>query len=129
MTTKTRLNGCAFSYFQNEVSAIEIQSIATEIYTASKKLAKGIDVLFSLAKDNAEAEKNYRSALAKEIVKLKLEGQSVTLINDIARGNQSDLKYLRDVAEFKYQSGREMLKAIQIQISALQTVIKYNSEV
>jgi len=111
------------------VSAIEVQTIATEIYTASKKLAKGIDVLFTLAKGNAEAEKNYRSALAKEIVKLKQEGQSVTLISDIARGNQADLKYLRDVAEFKYQSGREMLKAIQIQISALQTVIKYNSEV
>ena len=111
-----------------EVSLIELTAIASEIHTASKKLAKGIDVLFSLAKENAEAERNYRSALAKEIVKLKQEGMQTTLIPDIARGNQSDLKYIRDIAEFKYQSGREMLKAIQTQISALQTVAKYASE-
>ena len=110
------------------MNAIEIQSVAQEIHQASHKLAKGIDVLFSLAKENAEAERNYRSSLAKEIVRLKQEGMQTTLIPDIARGNQSDLKYIRDIAEFKYQSGREMLKAIQTQVSALQTVAKYASE-
>ena len=111
------------------MNAIEIQSIASEIHTASKKLAKGIDVLFLLAKENAEAERNYRSALSKEIVKLKQEGMQTTLVPDVARGNQSELKYLRDIAEYKYQSGKEMLRAIQTQISALQTVIKYTAEI
>ena len=52
-----------------------------------------------------------------------------TLVPDVARGNQSELKYLRDIAEYKYQSGKEMLRAIQTQISALQTVIKYTPEI
>lgn len=112
-----------------EVNAIELTSIASEIHTASQRLSKGVDTLFTLAKANAEAERHYRNALATEIVLLKSQGMQTTLIPDVARGNQSDLKYLRDVAEFKYQSGKEMLKAIQCQISALQTVIKYSAEV
>jgi len=112
-----------------EVNAIEIQSIASEIHTASQRLAKGVDALFILAKASAETEREYRNALAIEIVLLKSQGMSVTLIPDIARGNQANLKFLRDVAEFKYNSGKESLRAIQAQISALQTVIKYTAEI
>lgn len=82
-----------------------------------------------LAKAMAEAEQAYRSSLAKEIVKLKLEGMSVTLIPDIARGNTSELKFSRDLAEAKYTSGRDSLKAIMAQVNALQTIVKYVSEV
>lgn len=108
---------------------IELTAMATEIHTASQRLAKGVDALFMLAKASAETEREYRSALATEIVLLKSQGMSVTLIPDIARGNQANLKFLRDVAEFKYNSGKESLRAIQTQISALQTVIKYSAEV
>ena len=82
-----------------------------------------------LAKASAETEREYRNALATEIVLLKSQGMQTTLIPDVARGNQANLKFLRDVAEFKYQSGKEMLRAIQTQISALQTVIKYTPEI
>jgi hypothetical protein len=58
---------------------VELTQITAEIHTASKRLSKGADALFLLAKANAEAEQQYRAALAKEIVKLKLEGMSVWL--------------------------------------------------
>jgi hypothetical protein len=80
-------------------------------------------------KESAEAERDYRAALAKEILKLKTEGMSVTLISDIARGNTSDLKFKRDLAEAQYTSGRDSLKAIMAQVNALQTIVKYVSEV
>jgi len=108
---------------------VEVQSIASEIHEASKRLSKGSDALFILAKSSAETEQAYRSALGREIVKLKLEGMSVTLIADIARGNTSELKFNRDLAEARYVSGRDSLKAISAQINALQTVVKYVSEV
>src|SRR5665648_643662 len=95
-----------------EVNAIEIQSIASEIHSASQRLGKGSDALFLLAKENAEAEQQYRKALGTEIVKLKLEGMSVTLIGDIARGNTSDMKFQRDLCEARYTAGRDSLKAI-----------------
>ena len=108
---------------------MELITITKEIHDAAQRLGKGVDTLFMLAKASAETEQAYRNALAKEIVLLKSQGMSVTLIPDIARGNQANLKFLRDVAELKYQSGKESLRAIQCQISALQTVIKYTPEI
>lgn len=108
---------------------MELTKITEEIYNAAQRLSKGADALFLLAKEQAETEKKYRDALAKEIVKLKLEGMSVTLIPDIARGNTAELKFNRDLAEAKYTSGRDSLKAIQTQVTALQSILKYQSEV
>jgi len=90
---------------------VEVQSIASEIHEASKRLSKGSDALFILAKSSAETEQAYRSALGREIVKLKLEGMSVTLISDIARGNTSELKFNRDLAEARYVSGRDIAQS------------------
>jgi hypothetical protein len=52
-------------------------------------------------KDYGEAERAYRMALAKEIVKLRVEGQPVTIVQDLARGAKhvADLRYYRDVAK------------------------------
>lgn len=108
---------------------MELTQITQEIFNASGRLSKGSKELFTLAKDFAEAEKNYRQALGKEIVLLKDEGKPATLIQDIARGNCAELKYQRDVAEFRYQSGRDSLRAIEVQVSALQSVLKYQGEV
>lgn len=108
---------------------MELTQINNELYQAASRLSKGSKELFSLAKEFAEAERDYRRALAVEIVKLKSEGQSVTLINDIARGNCAELKFNRDCAEAKYQSGRDSLKAIETQVSALQSILKFSSEV
>jgi hypothetical protein len=108
---------------------MELQSITQEIHSASQRLSKGADALFILAKDFAEAEKNYRQALGKEIVLLKDEGKPATLIPDIARGNCAELKFARDMAEFKYTAGRDALRAVETQVSALQSILRYQDEV
>ena len=67
--------------------------------------------------------------LSKKIMQLKFSGMSAGLIPDIARGEVSDLLLKREVDEGLYQSARESIRAIETQISALQTVSKYCSEV
>lgn len=109
--------------------AIELTSIALEIHAGAQRLSKGADALFMFAKAHAEAEKIYRAALGKEIMRLKSEGLQATLIPDVARGNTSELKFARDIADFKYSSARDSLKAIACQVNALQTIIRYQSEV
>lgn len=108
---------------------MELQSITQEIHDASKRLSKGADLLFALARDFAAAEKEYRAELAREIMRLKDAGMSVTLIPDIARGNVAEQKFARDLCEAKYQAGRESLRAIETQVSALQSILKYQGEV
>lgn len=108
---------------------MELSIITREIYESGKRLEKGSKELFSLAKRMAETEKDYRKALEIEILKLKTEGMSVTLIGDIARGKTADLKYERDLAEARYKSARDSLEAIKAQANGLQSILKYQSDI
>jgi hypothetical protein len=107
---------------------MELVQVTQELQSASSRLCKGSKELFTLARKFAEKEKIYRDALGKEIVLLKDSGQSVTLIPDIARGKCSQLKFERDLAEFEYTAGKLSLSAIETQVSALQSVLKYQGE-
>ena len=104
-------------------------SIAQEIHDASQRLGKGSDALFLLAKASATAEQQYRAALAHKIMELKLQGLQATLIPDVARGQTADLKFTRDLAEAKYTSGRDSLKAIASQCNALQSILRVQGEI
>ena len=109
--------------------SIEISDITREIYESGKRLEKGSKELFSLAKEMAESEALYRKQLALEIIKLRDAKMPISIISDIARGNISDLKLKRDTAEFKYKAAISSLNAIQNQMSGLQTILKYQSDI
>lgn len=56
-------------------------------------------------------------------------GEKVTLIPDLARGMTADAKFQRDLADVRFTAGREALDAIKTQVSSLQTILKYQTEV
>ena len=107
---------------------LEILNLAKEIYDSATRLEKGSTEIFLLAKEQAEKERDYRKLLAHEIIRLKEEKTQTTLIPDIARGNLADAKFERDLAEEKRKAGNASLEAIQVRISALQTILKYQNE-
>lgn len=109
--------------------AVEPVEVAQAIWTTSKRLDKGVDYIVSKAKEYAKAEKEYRIALSKEIVKLKTDGMSVTLIGDVARGNVADLKFNRDLAEQTYKASRDMLQALSNELSAMQSILKVQTKI
>ena len=107
---------------------MELTQITKEIYDATKRLEQAGRKVYKMAKEKAETERAYRLALSQEEMKLKLEKMNVTLIGDIARGNVSDLKYERDLAEGKYKASIEALEALKAQTNALQTIVRFQSE-
>ncbi|KHD34405.1 hypothetical protein NL50_17120 [Clostridium acetobutylicum] len=109
--------------------AIETIEITEAIWNTSKRLDKGVDYITQKAKEFASAEKQYRIALSKEIVKLKSEGMSVTLIGDVARGNIAELKFNRDLAEQVYKASRDMLQALSNELSAMQSILKVQTKI
>ena len=100
-------------------------TIANELHDTGKQLRKGAQEIFAAAREKAESEKNYRVALAREIMTLRDKGLPVSIINDVARGNTADLKYSRDLSEAKYRASIEALDSLRSQSSALQTIIRY----
>lgn len=109
--------------------ALDTVEIAQEIYTAAKRLQKSGDKLFSLAREYAEAEQKYRQALGIELMKLRDEKVPVSIVGDVARANISNLKFERDMAEFRYKAGRDKSQALQAEISALQTLYKRQEDI
>ncbi|KHD34037.1 hypothetical protein NL50_18050 [Clostridium acetobutylicum] len=109
--------------------AIETIEVTEAIWNTSKRLDKGVDYITQKAKEFASAEKQYRVALSKEIVKLKESGMSVTLISDVARGNVAELKFKRDLAEQTYKASRDMLMALSNELSAMQSILKVQTKI
>ena len=108
---------------------MELQSITKEIYAAGHRLGKGPTELFTLARKAAEAERVYRKALAIEIMRLRLDKLPATLILDLARGNCNEEKFARDLAEAEMVAGRDGLRAIITQVTALQSILRHQTEV
>lgn len=107
---------------------MDLISVTQEIHNASKRLSKSADALFSLGRAKAEAERDYRSILAQEMLKLRADGMAATLIPDIARGNVAEHLFQRDFTETQFKAGIEAADAIKTQVSALQTILKYQSD-
>ena len=108
---------------------MEITNVSQELYAASNRLGKSADALFDLGRKKAESERVYRSELAKEIFKLRQDKVPVTLIPDLAKGNVSAKLFDRDFAEAQFQAGIKAADAIKVQVSALQTILKYQTDV
>ncbi|OZV10775.1 hypothetical protein CIW83_18320 [Tissierella sp. P1] len=108
---------------------MDLKDITKELYQGSKRLEEGSQDIFLLAKAAAETERDYRVALAKEKIRLRDEKMPVGLIEDVARGNIADLRFQRDLAREKYIAARDSLKAIAVQINALQSILRIQNEV
>lgn len=80
-----------------------------EIEELMTKLEKTLSEYKKYNKDYAEKEYYYRTALSKRLVELRAEGQAVTHLSDIARGEDkiAKLRYERDIAEGLKKSAEE----------------------
>lgn len=108
---------------------MELVDINKELLSCIKNLRDSSNKIFTLAAEKAEAEKAYRKALQQSILEQRTNGLQATLIPDVARGLTSELKFARDLAEAKYNSARDYIEAMQVSISAYQTILKYQTEV
>jgi hypothetical protein len=94
-----------------------------------ERLNKAQKVLFKYALQKAETERIYRMDLAQEILRLRAEGVQAVLIADISRGSVSQEKFQRDFADAQYRSAIESMESIRVQMSALQSILRYQTDI
>ena len=97
----------------------------TEVWRRSEMLEKALSEFSRRGKAYAEAEQNYRIALAEKILLLRDQGFPATLIGDLARGDKTvaRLKFDRDCSEAVYDSAREAILVFKKQIDVLREQI------
>lgn len=108
---------------------MELTQVTQEVYLASKRLEKAANELYKLGEAKATSEQVYRVKLAQELLKLKSEGMSVGMISDVAKGNVGEYLFKRDYDEVRFKAAIESVEAIKSQLSALQSILKYQSDV
>lgn len=108
---------------------MDLVLVSQEIMTAAKRLSNASDAIYKLGEAKASSEQVYRVKLAQEMIKLKSDGMSVGMIADVARGNVGEYLFARDVAEIRWKAAIESVDAIRSQLSALQSILKYQEHV
>lgn len=88
------------------------------------------DEYLELSKKRAAAEKDYSIALAKTMLRLKLEGSSIGMIDKTSKGDQvvADLKYKLDVAEGVMKACKESMDNIRLAIDTYRSILTWQRE-
>lgn len=85
--------------------------------------------LENFALEKAMATSEYESILSKEMLKLRTGGESITLIEKLAKGSCVLERMKMDLAESKYKNLLKIIEITQAQMNALQSINRYLSEV
>lgn len=107
---------------------MELISIIKELRNATERLRISEKEIFKLGAEKAESERVYRIALSQEMMKLRYEKMPTTLLPDIARGNVAELKFKRDIAAERSKAGFAAMRALEVEISSLQSISKNFSD-
>ena len=88
-------------------------------------LDKALKQIGTRGRQYAQAEQDYRVALAKKILAERDDGAPVTIIGDVCRGCPSvaKLKFDRDVAESVYKAALEACNVYKLKIKVLEAQI------
>ena len=72
----------------------------------------------------ANAEREYRVALAKEMLILREKGLPVSIITDVARGtdNVAELRLKRDCVKSVYQANQEAINVNKLEINVIKAI-------
>lgn len=103
-----------------------MQDLLNELDRQRKTLDRAIAALVTRGKEKAEAERNYRVALAKEILLQRDAGMPVTIISDVCRGKEeiADLKMKRDIAETMWETCLQKIYSCKINIGILEGLME-----
>ena len=103
-----------------------MMDLMNEMTAKTASLDKSIRSLRGLGTTYAQAEHDYKEALAKKILVERDKGTPVTIISDICRGDShiAKLRFERDVAEVVYKAAMEAINGLKLQIKILDAQIE-----
>ena len=100
--------------------------LIAEIGQKSKLLDAAVHELGKRGRSYAQAEQDYRIALARRILEERAKGTPVTIISDICRGDReiAKLRFERDCSEVMYKSALEAINTLKLEIRILDAQIE-----
>ena len=102
------------------------QDLMNELWGKVSLLDSALKQLGVRGREYAQAEQDYRIALAQKILIERDKGTPVTIISDICRGDReiAKKKLDRDCKETGYKAALEAINVYKIQIKTLESTIE-----
>ena len=87
--------------------------------------------MWTEAEKFSKAERDYKIALHHKILELKTSGYAITLILELAKGDEkiAGLRFERDLAERRYETAKEAIRSMRTSASVFQSILKVQDEV
>ena len=103
------------------------QGIMDSMQKHNLELQKKNTEIVTLATKKANAQREYRVALAIEIAKLRLEGEKVTLVETLAKGSEdvANKKVNFIIAEAAYKACLESIKSSLAALDTLRSLLTW----
>lgn len=100
-------------------------ALTRELRQALRDMDRAIEELKPRGTALSEAEAEYRKALAKKILELRDEGKPVSIVGDLARGDDDValLRLKRDSAEVLYKSAFEAVNGLKLHVRVIENQI------
>lgn len=98
-----------------------------DIQNLIQRLNNSVNLLRKYGNELAEAERDYKTTLRQEALKLRQEkNMAVTLINQIIYGipEVADKRFKRDVADTMYNVALENINSLKLQIRILENQLQ-----
>lgn len=101
-----------------------------DLYTELQQKTKQLDYSIKQLRVNgtayAMAEKEYKTQLRVECLKLRDEGMAIGMIDKVCYGipTIADLRFKRDVAEAVYKANQEAINSIKLQMKLIEGQIQ-----
>lgn len=96
-----------------------------ELQSKVAMLDRALSQMKNRGRAAAQAEEDYRVALAQKLLLEREKGVPATILSDICRGDRqiAKLKFERDVAQVTYKSAMEACNVYKLQIKVLENQI------
>lgn len=100
--------------------------LLNELNDKTQELQVSLKQLRKTGTKYAEAERDYKILLRKEVLKLRDEGQAIGVITLICYGIPAvaEARFKRDVAEAIYKANQEAINTIKLQIRLIESQIQ-----
>lgn len=102
-----------------------MMDLLKELQIKSSQLDQALKTLRQNGTALAQAEKDYKEMVTKEVLRLKDEGMAVTLISQVIYGlpSISTLRFQRDCASAVYNANQEAINVKKLQIRLIEAQI------
>ena len=103
------------------------QGVINGMAQKNRELSLKVDELEQLATAMAQAEHDYNMAYAEKLLRLKADGNAITLCQTLAKGDKyvADMLFKYRVAEAVYDAGKKKIHSLDTAIDTYRSLLSW----